>query len=84
MKKELVLDGLECAVCADTIEEKIKEIDGVIHASMNFETRTLAVEIADGSDMDSVVSYINSSVKNHEPGLKVIERVISKPQKRVN
>jgi len=43
LKKELVLNNLNCANCAAKIENQVAQMDGVIHASMNFTTKTLTV-----------------------------------------
>ena len=39
MKKELMLGGLTCAHCAETIGELVKNIDGVEECNMNFITK---------------------------------------------
>jgi len=36
IKKELILEGLNCANCAQKIETKVREIEGVKNASVNF------------------------------------------------
>lgn len=83
MKKDLILDGLECAACAEKIENRIKEINGVSFASMNFEAKTLAVEIETGDILDEIVANIGLIVKSHEPNVTIREKVVSKPEQRV-
>ncbi len=44
MKKTFVLDDLDCANCAAKIENAIREIEGVVSASVSFMTGKLVLE----------------------------------------
>lgn len=44
MKKTFVLDDLDCANCAAKIESAVREIEGVISASVSFMSGKLVLE----------------------------------------
>jgi len=84
VKKELILEGLDCANCAAKIEKKVNEINGVNAASMNFITKTLTLDIGDNAgDMEAILPQVNNIVKKLEPDVVVRERTIQKAEKKV-
>ena len=44
-KIEIILNGLNCAHCAEVIGEKVKNIDGVESANLNFVNKNLVLNI---------------------------------------
>jgi len=70
MKRELLLEGLDCSNCAMKIENGIKKIDGISSCSVNFVTKTLSIESEKGL-IDSVISEAKSKIKQLEPNIKV-------------
>ena len=48
MNFKLVLNGLDCANCANKIEVRVNKINGIKEATMNFSTSTLTIEIKEG------------------------------------
>lgn len=84
IKREFILEGLDCANCAAKIEKKSNEINGIDTASMNFITKTLTLNISDNAgDMESILSQVNSIIKKLEPDVVVREKTISKAEKKV-
>ena len=75
-KKELILDGLDCAHCSAKIEHDVNKIDGV-NGSMNFMTKTLTLEIDDDIQYDGVLEKVNIIVHKHEPHVKVEEKKLN-------
>lgn len=73
VRKELILDGLDCANCAMKIENGVKKIDGVSTCSVNFVTKTLTLETEEGRE-ESIVSKAKEKVKTLEPHIRVIEK----------
>ncbi|MFD1130574.1 heavy metal translocating P-type ATPase [Paenibacillus provencensis] len=73
VRKELVLDGLDCANCAMKIENGVKKIDGVSTCSVNFVTKTLTLETQEGRE-ESIVIKAKEKVKALEPHIRVIEK----------
>lgn len=53
MRHVYKLDGVDCANCALKLEEKIKKIDGVKDASLNFMTLKLTIDF-DPSKFDKL------------------------------
>lgn len=73
-KVELVLEGLDCANCAATIEARIKEVSSVAEASINIMTKVLAIEIKDISRTDMVLKEAEDIVLRMEPHVVVKKR----------
>lgn len=70
---KLLLKGLDCANCANKIEEKTKNLDIVNNAVLNFSTSLLVSELKDGVKEEEAKSQIESLVKKLEPDVEVIE-----------
>ncbi len=66
MKKNYILEDLDCANCAAKIEEGVKKIEGVTECSVSFVTEKMIVEIEDGKEKE-VEKEIKKVVKKIEP-----------------
>lgn len=75
MEIRLVLNGLDCANCANKIETKVNKINGVKEATVNFSTTLLIAEIKEESLKDEIINEIKSIVKKLEPDVKVEEKL---------
>ena len=62
MKKKFKVENLDCAHCAAKMEEAIKNIPGVVDATMNFMTQKLTLEIAEDANMDEIVEKAQECV----------------------
>ena len=82
MKKELMLGGLTCAHCAETIGEVVKNINGVQRSHMNFVSKKLILEIDSCYDEDEVIKEVIQLIDSIEPGLDI--QVVTSKQKKVN
>ncbi|ABR46369.1 heavy metal translocating P-type ATPase [Alkaliphilus metalliredigens QYMF] len=82
IKKELILEGMDCAGCTSKIEVAIAKLVGVKEVSLNFVTKTLTIEIDDESKMESVVSAAKDIVNQFEPHVIVKEKMIDKVSKK--
>ena len=71
VKKEIRLEGLDCANCAAKIEEDVNRLDHVSLARVNLITSTLSVEM-EKDDFKSVLEDTRSIVKKHEPDVNVV------------
>ena len=71
MKKKFKLEDLDCANCAAKMEEAIKEIPGVINASVNFLAQKMMIEAAD-EEFDSIVEKAVACISKVEPDCRVI------------
>jgi Cd2+/Zn2+-exporting ATPase len=83
-KRQLVLDGLDCASCAAKIENGVQQIDGVTSCSVNFVNKTLTLE-TDEVNEDAIVSEAKQLVKKLEPHIHIKEKATVKtaPNKQV-
>ena len=66
MKKKFILEGLDCANCAEKIEKAINDLDGVKEATVNFMTQKLVIEGED-EKMPTIIQEAEKIVKNIEP-----------------
>ena len=73
VKRELILEGLDCANCAQKIENGVKDIEGVSSCSVNFVTKTLTME-TDQAQEEAVVSVAKKKVKMLEPHIHVQDK----------
>lgn len=73
VKKEFVLEGLDCMNCATKIEERVGKVQGVAKASVNFIASTLTLEVDEGSQA-AVVEEAHRIIKKLEPHVVVTEK----------
>jgi Cd2+/Zn2+-exporting ATPase len=80
IKKEFVLEGLDCASCSMKIEERVGRLDHVTFSSINFATKTLMIEVLETSDIEQITAEATKIVALLEPGVVVSEkrRIISR------
>ena len=71
MKKTYMLEDLDCANCAATMEEAVKKIDGVKFASVNFLAQKMTLE-ADDEVFDEILKKAIKTIKRVEPDCRVI------------
>ncbi|WP_196001546.1 heavy metal translocating P-type ATPase [Clostridium sp. 1001271B_151109_B4] len=81
MEIKLILNGLDCANCANKIEDKVNKIKGVKEATVNFSTTILIAEIKEESIKDEIINEIKSIVKKLEPHVNVEEKTDNKEVK---
>ncbi len=66
MKKSFELEDLDCAMCANKMEEAIKKIPGVNSASVSFLLLRLTIDI-DDDKFDDVMKEVRKVCKKVEP-----------------
>lgn len=72
-RKELVLEGLDCASCAAKIENNVKRINGVEACSVNFVTKTLIVETASTKN-ESIIDEAKQLINKLEPDIQINDK----------
>lgn len=77
IKKELILEGLDCAHCAGKIEAEANKIAGV-KATMNFMSKILTLEIEDDKEIGLILKEITLIINKMEPDVIVKEKIINK------
>ncbi len=75
-KKEirLVLSGLTCANCANKIENKVNNLDGVKEANLNFTTSTLIIESDGSTEKSDIIVKAKEIINKLEPEVKVYDK----------
>ena len=71
MKKVMKIE-VDCAVCANKIEEAVKKIEGVNSVNVNFMTQKMIIDINDDI-FDSVFKQVVKTAKKVEPDFCVIK-----------
>ena len=70
MKKVYKIE-VDCAVCANKIQDAICKIEGVKSASVNFMTQKMILDIED-SQYDEVYKKVIKTAKRVEPDFEVL------------
>ncbi len=63
------IGGLNCAHCADVIEEEINKLTFVENASLNFLNKSLKIQLNKNHNIDNNIKIIKDTIKNIEPDL---------------
>ena len=70
MKKTYAIE-VDCANCANLMEEATKKTEGVVGAVVNFMTQKMDVEFADGADEAKVMKAVLKACKKVEPDCEI-------------
>ncbi len=71
MKKTFVLEDLDCANCAAKLEHAVREIEGVISATVSFMTQKLTLE-AEEKEFEKVMDKVENIIKKIEPDVTLV------------
>ncbi|MGL4913277.1 MAG: heavy metal translocating P-type ATPase [Romboutsia sp.] len=71
IKKEIILGGLNCAHCAEVINEKVSKLEEVESSNLNFINKKLTVNIIEDSNEEEIINKIIDIINSTEPGLKI-------------
>ena len=66
MKKNIRLEGLDCAVCAGKMEDAIKKLEGVASCRISYMTQRMILDVAEES-FDSVMAASEKIIHDLEP-----------------
>ncbi len=70
MKRTFILEDLDCAHCAQKIEDAVAKIDGVSNCKVTFLTQKLVYDVDDDKN-DAVEKEMKKIVKSTEPDVTV-------------
>ena len=70
MKKSYKIE-VDCANCANLMEEAARKTDGVAGATVNFMTQKMIVEFAEGVDAKRVMQDVLKACKKVEPDCEI-------------
>jgi cation transport ATPase len=62
---------VDCASCAEKMEEAAKKTEGVAEATVSFMTQKMKVEFADGTDEKTVMKAVLKACKKVEPDCEI-------------
>lgn len=71
MKKIFKLEDLDCAHCAQKIEDEIAKIDGVTNVRVNFLSQKMTLEADDGA-FDETLEKAVKICKKIEPDCRIV------------
>ena len=69
-KLKFKIEGLDCANCANELEESINALDEVASASISFMTERMVVE-TETSDKNKLIEDIKKVIKKSEPDVTI-------------
>ena len=70
MKKSYKIE-VDCANCANLMEEAARKTDGVASATVNFMTQKMIVEFAEGADAKQVMQAVLKASRKVEPDCEI-------------
>ncbi|MBS5164464.1 MAG: cation transporter [Butyricicoccus pullicaecorum] len=70
MKKTYKIE-VDCANCANLMEDAAKKTDGVANATVNFMTQKMIVEFEEGKDPAAVMTDVLKACKKVEPDCEI-------------
>ena len=70
MKKTYEIE-VDCANCANLMEEATKNVDGIKAATVNFMTQKMIVDFEDGADEKKVMKAVLKACKKVEPDCEI-------------
>ena len=73
MRKEIILRDLQCADCAQKIEDEVNQMDGV-QAKVNLIRQQMSVEFPEEGHFQNILHDIQDIVRIHEPEVEVYEK----------
>lgn len=68
MKLKYMIEGLDCANCANELESEILKIDGVESVNINFLMQRMNIEYSGNDDINF---KINKVIKDSEPDVTI-------------
>ncbi len=70
MKKTYAIE-VDCANCANLMEDAARKSDGVLNAVVNFMTQKMIVEFEEGEDNAAVMRSVLKACKKVEPDCEI-------------
>lgn len=69
----LLLQGLDCPNCSVKIEEKVRKLDGVKNANLNFISKKFKIELSDEKYRKSIIESSTKIILDLEPDVLIKE-----------
>lgn len=78
IKVEFILNGLNCAHCAEVINEKVGKLEGVKSSNLNFVNKKMTLNLTDEQNESEIIRKTIDIINNTEPGLDIVVNSKSK------
>lgn len=72
MKKSYKLIDLDCAVCAQKIQDAVAKLDEVSDVQVSYIMQKMTLETKDGSDINALMKKISKIIKKIEPDCEIV------------
>ena len=72
MKKTYELIDLDCAVCAQKMQDAVAKLDGVNSVEVSFIKQKMTIDFADGADVDKLMKKVCKAIAKVEPDCEVV------------
>lgn len=73
MRKVINLEDLDCPVCAQKIEDKLKKIPEINEVNVSFITQKIILDVNEEVNFDSLKKNIKKVIKSVEPDCSIID-----------
>lgn len=70
MKKSFNIE-VDCANCANQVEEAIKKIAGIENVIISFMTQKMKIEFSDDADIETIMQEVAKTAKRIEPDFAI-------------
>lgn len=71
MKKSYKIE-VDCANCANLVENEVKKVNGVKEATISFMTQKMKIEFDDDADIETVMTEVLKVAKKVEPDFEIL------------
>lgn len=71
MKKTYRIEDLDCAHCAQKMEEAIGKLEGVLFVRINFLSERLTLEVEEGR-LDAIMKEVDRICRDIEPDCRIV------------
>ncbi len=72
MKKTYILEELDCAHCAQKMQDSINKLEGVKECSITFMTKKMTLEVEENG-FDKIFKAVKKAVAKVDPDVEVLE-----------
>jgi Cd2+/Zn2+-exporting ATPase len=73
IRKEYVLSGLCCPMCASKMEKRIRKLDGVLEAAIEFTTARLTFALDSADRLPAALAESARIIRQYEPEISITE-----------
>jgi Cd2+/Zn2+-exporting ATPase len=82
IKKEYLLEGLGCPMCAEKMQEKIRKLEAVRSAVVDFPSQRLSLEVDGGVELADLITKADKIIKRYEPSVRMSEMESANPAEK--